>query len=498
MAAHKGLYVHGEWITGYGKEKTSLNPYNGQTVWKAPVASKSDVARAVRAAKTAFYNWSQTPFDERAKCLNAYKKSLREDSGLIAEAISQETGKPLWESKTEVQAMMGKIDISIQAYQDRCPLTSKEQKGYTSFTRHRPHGVAAVLGPFNFPGHLPNGHIVPALLAGNTIVFKPSEETPLVAELMVKCLEKAGVPPGVVNLLQGGADIGKTLSEHQEIDALFFTGSYQTGQKLLNHFSKHPEKILALEMGGNNPLVVSHVEDTKAAAYTALQSAFLTSGQRCTCARRLIVVCDKQGEKFIEELVGMIKKIKVGHYKETPEPFMGPVISQSAAVKAVMKQGSLELHGGQVMIKLKHLEENTGRLTPGLIDVTEVKDLPDEETFAPLLQLIRAPHFNEAVAIANNTRYGLSAGLLSDSQEEWDQFFTRTKAGVVNWNRPTTGASSAAPFGGVGLSGNHRPSAYYAADYCAYPVASVESKSPTIPESPLPGIDLEEKPNDSV
>ncbi len=489
MATHKGLYIHGEWISGYGKERTSVNPYNGQLIWKAPAASFSDVARAVRAAKTAFLRWSETPFDERVELVKAFKKILHEESGLLAEAISQETGKPLWESKTEVQAMMGKVDISIQAYEERCPETSKEQKNLTYRTRHRPHGVLAVLGPFNFPGHLPNGHIVPALLAGNTIIFKASEHTPLVAELTVKCWERAGLPPGVINLLQGGPDIGKALSQHEEIDGLFFTGSYPTGQKLLDHFSKHPEKILALEMGGNNPLVVSHVEDLKAAACTVIQSAFLTSGQRCTSARRLIVINDKQGEKFIDTLARMIKKIKVGYFSESPPPFMGPVISQPAAVKAVMKQGSLELNGGKPIIKLKHLEENTGRVTPGLIDVTDVENLPDEETFAPLLQLIRASHFDEAVKIAGNTRYGLAAGLLSDRKEDWGKFFQRVRAGVVNWNRPTTGASSAAPFGGVGISGNHRPSAYYAADYCAYPVASIESDKVVLPESKLPGLE---------
>ncbi len=490
MATHKGLYIHGEWISGYGKEKTSVNPYNGQPIWKAPAASFSDVARAVRAAKTAFPRWSETPFDERVELIKAFKKILQEESGLLAEAISQETGKPLWESKTEVQAMIGKIDISIQAYGERCPETSKEQKGFTYRTRHRPHGACAVLGPFNFPGHLPNGHIVPALIAGNTIVFKASEQTPLVAELTVKYWERACLPAGVINLLQGGPDIGKALSQHEEIDGLFFTGSYPTGQKLLDIFRNIRKKFSRLRWDGNNPLVVSHVEDLQAAAchdHPIGLSDFGAKVHLCQKAdrHRRQTGCKNLSKPSLE----MIKKIKVGYFKESPPPFMGPVISQPAAVKAVMKQGSLELNGGKPIIKLKHLEENTGRVTPGLIDVTDVENLPDEETFAPLLQLIRASHFDEAVKIAGDTKYGLAAGLLSDRKEDWDKFFHRIRAGIVNWNRPTTGASSSSPFGGVGTSGNHRPSAYYAADYCAYPVASIESEKALLPESKVPGLE---------
>jgi len=484
-ATPKALYVFGEWISGYGKELISYDPYSGDVVWQAPAASVTDVSRAVKGAAMALPLWSATPLEKRIDIVQAYKKALEEASPKLTAAISKETGKPTWEAKTEVAAMMGKVDISIKAYEERCPTNIQKQKGLTTATRHKPHGVLAVLGPFNFPGHLPNGHIVPALLAGNTIVFKPSELTPLVSEIMVQCWIEAGLPTGVINLIPGTAEIGKALATHDEINGLLFTGSYNTGQKLLETFAKTPQKILALEMGGNNPLVVSGVKDLKAAALMTIQSAFLTAGQRCTCARRLIV---HNQDDFIETLVEMMKKIRVGHYKDDPEPFMGPVISQPAAVRAVSMQATWELYGGKSLVKLKHLQEGTGRVTPGLIDVTHLEKRFDEEIFGPLLQVIRVDTFEEAIAEANNTKFGLSAGLFSDSSEQYETFYRQIRAGVVNWNRPLTGASSAAPFGGIGCSGNHRPSAFYAADYCAYPVASMESEKLEMPKGPIQGL----------
>jgi len=431
--------------------------------------------------------WSSSPIEKRIEVLQAYKKSLEKNSDELTLAISKETGKPTWEAKTEVAAMMGKIDISIKSYDARTPSTSTEQQGFVTATRHKPHGVLAVLGPFNFPGHLPNGHIVPALLAGNTIVFKPSEFTPLVSELMVKCWIEAGLPPGVINLIPGDFRIGQALSSHAEINGLLFTGSYNTGQKLLEAFAKTPEKILALELGGNNPLIVSNVQDIEAAVILTIQSAFMTAGQRCTCARRLIV---HDQDDFIEALIEKMKGIKVGHYTDTPEPFMGPLISQPAAVKAISTQATLELHGAQSLVKLEHLQDETGRVTPGLIDVTNIEKNSDEELFGPLLQLIRVNSFDAAIEEANNTKFGLSAGLLCDSREQYDLFYSKARAGVINWNRPLTGASGAAPFGGVGRSGNHRPSAFYAADYCAYPVASMESEALQKPKASIPGLAL--------
>jgi succinylglutamic semialdehyde dehydrogenase len=358
--------------------------------------------------------------------------------------------------------------------------------------RHRPHGVVAVFGPYNFPGHLPNGHIVPALLAGNTLVFKPSDLTPLVAEFTVKLWQQAGLPAGVLNLVQGKVETGKALASHEQIDGLFFTGSSTTGKLLHEQYAGQPGKILALEMGGNNSLIVTKVEDTLAAVHDIIQSAFISSGQRCTCARKLFVPMGEQGDALIAKLVNASKKLIPDVYDAAEQPFMGAMISARAAAMMVAAQEQLQQLGGNSLVTMRHLDTNTGLVTPGIIDVTEIAaQLPDEEHFGPLLKVIRYTSIDQAIELANATRFGLSAGLLADDKADYDYFLPRIRAGIVNWNRPITGASSAAPFGGIGDSGNHRASAYYAADYCAYPVASVEMDKVTLPGSLSPGLVLE-------
>jgi succinylglutamic semialdehyde dehydrogenase len=369
--------------------------------------------------------------------------------------------------------MMAKVDASIAAYDERTGVRETPMAFGRAVLRHRPHGVMAVLGPFNFPGHLPNGHIVPALLAGDTVVFKPSEETPWTGELIAEALEAADLPKGVVNLVQGGKEAGAALVD-QPIDGLLFTGSGAAGAHFRRHFADRPDVILALELGGNNPLVVWDATDAEAVAALVVQSSFITTGQRCSCARRLIVPEGHEGEAIIEAVAALADRLIAGPWDGAPEPFMGPLISARAAIAARKAAAAL---GGTVIREARAVEGlSEAFITPGIIDVSHI-ETPDEEIFAPIVQVRRAATFDGAIALANNTRYGLSAGLISDDPARWERFQQRIRAGVVNWNRPTTGAAGTAPFGGLGASGNHRPSAYYAADYCAYPVASFEANA---------------------
>lgn len=488
MEASPVHFIFNKWQFGSGAVFHSHNSATGDIIWSGNSAKEFEVNQAVESARTAFEGWAYLPLEKRVAYLEAFCNQLNQAKELLAQVISKETGKPLWDSKGEVNSMINKAAISIDAFHKRCAELIREQPPALSVTRHKPHGLVAVFGPFNFPGHLPNGHIIPALLAGNTVVFKPSELTPLTAELTIKCWEKTGLPRGVINLIQGGKETGKLLSQHNGIDGLFFTGSWQTGKIFREQFSDHPEKILALEMGGNNPLIVMNVTEKRSAALLTIQSAFLSSGQRCTCARRLIIPQDDEGDAFLQELIEMTQKIKVGTYTDTPEPFMGPVINEVAAEKILEAQSFLKSKGGIPIIEMKHLKKGTGLLSPGIMDVSPVQDRPDEEIFGPFLQVIRVLDFDEAIREANDTAYGLSAGLISDREDLYKEFYKKIRSGVVNWNMPLTGASSFAPFGGIGRSGNHRPSAYYAADYCSYPVASLEAKELKMPNSLPPGI----------
>ena len=484
-------YINGEWQAGNGHPLKSVDPAKNTTIWEGVSASPEQVDAAISAARDAAPQWAAMSIEARLEIIKRFGALLEENKPHLTKVIAKETGKPEWETATEVGAMMGKIGISEKAYFERTGTVENPMPVGQAFIRHKPHGVVAVFGPYNFPGHLPNGHIVPALLAGNTVVFKPSDLTPLVAEEMVKLWDKAGLPKGVLNLLQGEVETGKALASHAGIDGLFFTGSSRTGKILHEHFAGHPGKILALEMGGNNPLIVKDVENTDAAVHDIVQSAFVTSGQRCTCARRLFIPKGKQGDALLNRFIEVTKNIKVGEYDAEDQPFMGAMISANAAAMMVSAQASLEKAGANVLVRLEQKDESKGFVTPGIIDVTDIiSDMPDEEHFGPLVKVIRYDDFDAAIAEANNTSFGLSAGFIGDNEDDYRYFFQRIRAGIVNWNRPITGASSAAPFGGIGDSGNHRASAYYAADYCAYPVASVELDKVALPGALNPGLTL--------
>jgi succinylglutamic semialdehyde dehydrogenase len=260
---------------------------------------------------------------------------------------------------------------------------------------------------------------------------------------------------------------------------------------LHEQYAGHPGKILALEMGGNNPLIVKDVADINAAVHDIIQSAFITSGQRCTCARRLFIEQSAQGDAILSKLIDVTRTLTIGNYDAEQQPFMGAMISKNAAALMVKAQQQLLALGASSLVELKHLDVESGFVSPGIIDVTAIlKTMPDEEHFGPLLKVIRYSNFDHAIDEANNTSFGLSAGLLADDEDDYAHFYKRIRAGIVNWNRPITGASGAAPFGGIGESGNHRASAFYAADYCSYPVASVELNKVELPTSLSPGLHI--------
>jgi succinylglutamic semialdehyde dehydrogenase len=467
----------------------STNPATDQVIWEGEMATAADVNIAVGKAREALKGWLYTSFDDRLDLLNNYQKLVERDQEKIAQAISDEVGKPRWEAKTEAATVVGKLAISVSAYKERTPVRHANSQGTEFVTRHRPHGVMGVIGPFNFPAHLPTGHIIPSLLAGNTVVFKPSEYTPYVGQLIVDLLEEAGLPEGVINIVHGADEAGKALVAHPDLNGLLFTGSYATGKKIHEQFAGFPEKILALEMGGNGPLVVDEVQDVKAAILTIIQSAYLSAGQRCNCARRLIVPKGSWGDQLIERLAITIPKISVNLPSTNPEPFIGTMINAQAAKHVLDKQEELIKKGGKIIVKAAHAHQHAAMLSPGLIDMTGIKST-DEEIFGPFLQIIRVDDIESAMHEANNTQYGLSSGILTDDKKVYEAFYSIIRAGLVSWNRPTTGSPGIAPFGGIGHSGNHRPSAYYAADYAVYPCVSGEVPNLVLPDTLPNGIVL--------
>ncbi|WP_395330516.1 succinylglutamate-semialdehyde dehydrogenase [Novosphingobium sp. BL-8H] len=453
----------------------SYDPATDALVWEGPIADAAAVDAALERAHAAFPGWAALPVAVRVEAVQRYKAVLENRKEAMAETISRETGKPLWETRGELASMIGKVGISIAAQAERAGEKRNDMPFGQAVLRHRPHGVMAVLGPFNFPGHLPNGHIVPALLAGNTVVFKPSEMTPATGQAMADAWAEAGLPEGVFQIVHGARETGEALVAGH-IDGLLFTGSAGAGAHFRRIFADRPDVILALELGGNNPLVAWD-GDIDEAASVVVQSSFITTGQRCSCARRLIVPDDDFGTALVDAVAALADRVTIGAWDETPEPWFGPLISGHAAEAAQERVAELVARGAKVIRAFTGVEgRGSAFVTPGILDVTGI-DVPDEEIFAPVVQVTRVPDFDAAMAAANATRFGLSAGLISGDDALWDRFVLESRAGVVNRNRPTTGAAGSMPFGGLGDSGNHRPSAYYAADYCAYPVASFEAAS---------------------
>ena len=484
--------IGGRWVelaAGAGAgDVVSMSPARpAQTVWSGR-AELSHVEQAVAAAREALKVWSRWPVERRFAVLRRFQQVCKAREAEIATLIRDETGKVGWDSKAEAGLLGPKVDITLDTSADGA---FKRVSGYETKLAEtrvgkawfRPHGVMAVLGPFNFPAHLPNGHIVPALALGNTIVLKPSDKTPgvgqLLGELYQEALEAEGAPAGVVNVVQGKADTAQKLVRHSGVDGVLFTGSWPVGRAILEANLDTPGRICALEMGGNNAAVILPDADLKQAVIECVRCAFITTGQRCTCTRRL-VVHEAVAERVIKALCKAASNLIIGDPAAEHPVFMGPVISEGARKGILASQERLAKAGGEVLMPCTVSDGPTGGwyVTPGVMKVDsfagdESGCGADIEIFGPFLRVAVVKSLGEAIEQANATRYGLAASVFTKDAKAIEEFLAEAKAGCVNVNAGTAGASSKLPFGGLGLSGNHRPAGSFSVDYCAYPVAGM-------------------------
>ncbi|VWB99093.1 succinylglutamic semialdehyde dehydrogenase [Burkholderia lata] len=481
------MFNGGSHVDGHGDAFVSINPATGEIIWQGCAADGRDVSRTVSAARAACTAWRRTPQQERIAIAERFAALADEQAEPIAQAIGRETGKALWECRQEAAAVSESVRSAIRACVERQSPQDHPVAQGTEALRFRPHGVLAVYGPFNFPAFLTTAYVAPALLAGNAVIVKPSELTPSVTALVNGLWISAGLPADVLSVLQGGAATGAMLAREPSLDGLVFTGSSRVGRQLHAACAGQPEFLLALEMGGNNPLVIDDAcDDLESAARYAVLASFVSAGQRCTCARRVLLPEGRRGDRLLEQIVTLTTQLDVDRYDANPQPFMGPLINVRAADTMLAHQDLLIELGGHPIEPLHRFAPDSAFLRPGVIDVTNIPHLPDEEYFGPLMQVIRYRHFDDAIRISNDTRFGLSAALISSNQANWIRFRDEIRAGVVNWNTVPCGASMRFPFGGSGRSGNHRPGAYFAIDYCAHPVTSIEHD--TLPEWPaIPG-----------
>jgi succinylglutamic semialdehyde dehydrogenase len=451
----------------------SRNPADGSTVFDLPASSPAEVTAAIDAACAAQDPWHHTPLEQREQIVRAFAEHVAGRAESLAQLITREVGKLRADAAAEVAAVVAKAEITIEMMRGRRGDLDHEVRGVISQVRYRPLGVVVVLGPFNFPAHLPGGHIIPALLAGNTVVFKPSELAPAVGQWITHAWTEAGLPSGVLNLIQGDGEVAKTAIDDPRIAGVFFTGGYHTGKAIHRQLAGRPEVLLALEMGGNNPVILAPPFDTEAAVQTIATSAFISAGQRCTCARRLIVIDDANGQAAIDSLVELVGQMKPGLPLDPIAADVGPVVSPQAATRLLATQDAWLKAGGRARLQMTRSARCDALLTPGIVDMTDAKVLGDDEWFGPLLQIKRVADFAQAIEVAKATRFGLASGLVGGTQAMFDELRQSLAVGILNWNLPTTGASSRLPFGGVGQSGNHRPAGSFAIDFCNDPVASM-------------------------
>ncbi len=484
------LSLAGGWAAGEGGPMESRDPYSGELIWRGRAASPAQVDQAVAAAAGAAPGWRAIGLAARRDRLQRYVEVVRERREGLADTIAQDGGKPLWEARLEVDALIGKLSHSLAAHELRNAERVTRLDTAASVTRFRPHGAVAVLGPYNFPASMASNHMVPALLAGDTVVLKPSEQTPLVAQRVVECWVAAGLPDGVVNLVHGGPDVGQALVAHEGVRGVFFTGGTRAGLAIrATAQARAREPILALEMGGNSPFVVWDYDDSRAAVLATLQSAFVSAGQRCSAARRLIL--PEADSDLLPALCAAAAALVVGDPRGEAQPFCGPVIAPAVADAIMAEQERLLALGARPILRCTR-PPSGGRalVTPGIIDVTGVDGVGDEEVFGPLLKVWRAGSLDEALALAAETRFGLAAGIVTRSRAIYEAFYEAVPAGIVNWNLPLPGASPLGPFGGIGLSGNHRPTGFLAADYVVFASASLESPRLASPDPLPPGVSL--------
>lgn len=457
------------------REIISHEPATGAQVWQGRIG---DVEDAVARARRAWPAWAAQPHSNRIELVRRFANEVRRVQENLATLIARETGRPLWETRSEVDDVINRVEIAVRGYAERTSQRRLDSALQGSAAlRHKPHGVMAVITPASGPASVPAGHIVPALIAGNTVIFKPSERCPASGELLVQCFHRAGVSATVLQMLTGGAEQGQELVTSDGVDGVLFTGSAHVGIAINRRLAANPGKLVALEMGGNNPIVVWDTPKITDAAVLVVQSAFAGAGQRCTAARRLIVKAS-MADALLDEVRMLADRLIVGAPFDDPAPFMGPVIDNRTADGLTESFVYLLSNGGRPIKHLVRLDEANPFLSPAIIDVTRMKDRPDVELFGPLLQVVVVDDFEAAIAEANATRFGLCAALVGGGPQEYNRFWAQVRAGVINWNRPTHAHSNGAPLGGVGLSGNHRPAAFYAADSCAYPVASAELDQP--------------------
>lgn len=446
------LYINGEWVES-GETFTRVNPANPKEVTgEFQQGNEEDIDKAVEAAENAFERWSEVPPPKRGQVLLKVAQLLREDKEDLARLETIEMGKVIIEARGDVQEA---IDIAEYMAGEGRRLfgftTTSELRDKFCMTIRRPIGVVGLITPWNFPIAIPAWKIIPALICGNTTVFKPSSDTPLCAIRLVEILEKAGVPKGVVNLVTGpGSAAGMHLVRHKKVRAISFTGHRDTGELILKEAGL---KRVGLELGGKNGIIIMDDADLELALDGVIWGGFGTTGQRCTAASR-VIVHEKIKEKFEKLLVERINKLKLGSGLD-PSVDIGPLVNKAAQEKSQkyvqigLDEGAKLSCGGKIP-KMEGFFFEPTLFTNCSIDMKIAQD----EIFGPVVSLISVKDFEEAIKVMNSIKYGLSSSIYTNNIRNAFKAIEKIEAGITYINASTIGAEIHLPFGGIKDSGN--------------------------------------------
>ena len=449
-------------------------------LWEAGVFY-DHIEQTITSAQHGFDSWRKLSFEQRVVFLKKYQEVVRARKDEIAMALALEVGKPLWEAKTEAAALDSKVSVTITDSLERIRQeTIKDvMPKIDGHVVYKPLGPCLVIGPFNFPCHLANGQILSALLAGNSIIFKPSEKTIYSAQLMIECFHQAGFPEGVINFINGTGHTAGKITGDKRIRGVFFTGSRGVGLRILENTYQDLGKLVALELGGKNSTIIHHDTNISHALPELLRACFLTSGQRCT-STSMILVHRKIEQEFIAQFKALTERIKVGHPTKSADPFMGPLIDEHAEKLYFEFCNFGKLEGAEEIVSPRKLDIGfEGHYVSPSIHYAKNPNLKgkfiQEEIFGPNCFFVPYDDIEEAIKIANCTEYGLAASVFTRDTEIYKLCLRDIDAGLLNLNRSTVGATARMPFGGVKNSGNHRPAAVSMIDHCVSTVASLET-----------------------
>ena len=464
-------YIGGRWVDAQsGETFESRNPARqSDLVGHFPLSGGADVAAAVAAAKEAFETWRLMPAPKRGEILKRVGDIMTERKNEIAFEMTREMGKPHFETKGDVQEAIDTayyaMTMGRQLFGHTVP---SEMNNKFNMTVRRPIGVCGLITAWNFPVAVPTWKMFPAILSGNTVVFKPSEDAPHSGMLLVKVMEDAGVPPGVVNLVQGAGATGQAIVEHDDVAAISFTGSSETGAALAQRAAADHKRV-SLEMGGKNPAIVMEDADLDLAMEGLIWGAYGTTGQRCTATSRLIVHEDVHDE-LVERVIAKAKELRLGYGNE-PDVDMGPLINQKALDKVsgymdvAREDGATIALGGEAATG-DGLGDGFFFQPTLFTGVTRDMRVAREEIFGPVLSVIKVSSFDEAIDVANDVQYGLSSAVYTRDVARAFRALRDIDAGITYVNGPTIGAEAHMSFGGVKATGNgHREGGWEVYDF---------------------------------